>query len=151
MPVFQKQQLIKADLGSCWDFFSDPANLSLITPPGMNFTILFPDPLHGMYPGMIIRYKVSPLLRIPVEWITEITQVREREFFIDNQVKGPFRLWHHQHLFRETANGTEMRDIVNFELPFGFIGRIGGSVIVQKRIEAIFRFREAFINSHFRG
>ncbi|MBL7904247.1 MAG: SRPBCC family protein [Bacteroidales bacterium] len=149
MPVFQATQIVKADLDVCWKFFSDPANLSLITPPDMNFRIIFPQPLPAMYPGMIIRYHVSPLLGVKLEWITEITQVREREFFIDNQLKGPFSIWHHQHFFRQTPEGTEMKDIVTYEVPFGRIGTLFAGTIVRKRIEGIFTFRHTVIEKYF--
>lgn len=149
MPVFQATQIVKADLDVCWKFFSDPANLSLITPPDMNFRIIFPQPLPAMYPGMIIRYHVSPLLGVKLEWITEITQVREREFFIDIQLKGPFSIWHHQHFFRQIPEGTEMKDIVTYEVPFGRIGTLFAGTIVRKRIEGIFTFRHAVIEKYF--
>jgi len=102
-----------------------------------------------MYPGMIIRYKVSPLFGIQLEWITEITQVREKEFFIDNQLKGPFSIWHHQHFFRQTPDGTEMKDIVTYEVPFGWPGSLIAGQIVRKRIEGIFAFRHAVIEKYF--
>ncbi len=97
MPVFQTTQIVNTTIGACWDFFSDPANLSVITPPDMNFRIIFPDPMPAMYEGLVIRYTVSPLFGIPMEWITEITHVKDKTYFVDNQLKGPFKLWHHQH------------------------------------------------------
>jgi len=150
MPVFQTTQLVNASLQDCWDFFSSPSNLSVITPPQMNFLITFPDPIPGMYQGLVIRYTVSPLMRIPLEWITEITQVKEYEYFVDNQLKGPFKLWHHQHFFRETPEGVEMRDIVNYELPLGKLGGLFGSRIVRKRIQGIFDFRKSVIEKRFK-
>ena len=149
MPVYQTKQIVKTDMASCWDFFSNPANLSTITPPDMNFRIRFPDPMPLMYQGLVIQYTVSPLLGIPLNWITEITQVREFEYFVDNQVKGPFKVWHHQHFFKETAEGKEMRDEVNFELPFGKLGEFAGLWIVRKRVEAIFSFRRSVIEKKF--
>lgn len=149
MPVYQTTQLVRADREVCWKFFSDPANLSVITPPDMNFRIVFPHPMPAMYPGMIIRYQVSPLFGIQLEWITEITQVREKEFFIDNQVKGPFSIWHHQHFFRQTPDGTEMKDIVTYEVPFGWLGSLIAGRIVRRRIEGIFNFRHTVIEKYF--
>lgn len=149
MPTYETTQLLKTDLRTCWDFFSNPSNLSVITPPDMNFKIISPDPMPLMYEGMIIKYTVSPLLNIPLEWITEITSVREHEYFVDNQVKGPFKLWHHQHFFTETSAGVEMRDLVEYKLPLGKPGHIFGNLIVKKRVAAIFEFRRAFIERHF--
>lgn len=149
MPTYETTQLLKTDLITCWDFFSNPSNLSVITPPDMNFKIISPDPMTLMYEGMIIRYTVSPLLNIPLEWITEITSVREHDYFVDNQVKGPFKLWHHQHFFTETSAGVEMRDLVEYKLPLGKPGHIFGNLIVKKRVAAIFEFRRAFIERQF--
>lgn len=149
MPEYQTKQIVHTDLATCWEFFSNPANLSVITPPDMNFRITFPDPMPRMYQGLIIKYTVSPLLGVPLEWITEITQVKKFEYFIDNQVKGPFKVWHHQHFFKETAEGIEMHDVVNFQLPFGKLGELLGLWIVRKRIEGIFNFRRSVIEKRF--
>ena len=149
MPVFVTNQLIKTDIGSCWEFFSNPDNLSLITPPDMRFRIRFPVPVPSMYAGMVIRYTVSPLMRIPLEWITEITHVRKFEYFVDNQIKGPFRIWHHQHIFRQVPGGIEMIDIVNYQVPFGIIGGLLANWLVRSRIEQIFRHRKAVIEGRF--
>lgn len=149
MPVFQATQLVKASIEDCWDFFSSPSNLSVITPPDMNFRIQFPEPMPAMYQGLIIRYTVSPLLGIPLEWITEITHVKDHDYFVDNQLKGPFKLWHHQHFFKETSEGTLMRDVVNYELPLGILGGILGGSIVKKRVQGIFDFRKSVIEKKF--
>jgi ligand-binding SRPBCC domain-containing protein len=149
MPVFETTQLIKSDKVSCWNFFSDPANLSLITPPEMNFRIRYPDPMPAIYQGLIIRYSVSPLLMIPVQWITEITYVEKYEYFVDNQVKGPFKSWQHQHFFKVVPEGIEMRDIVTYELPLGKLGELVGLWIVRKRVEGIFKHRKSVIDKYF--
>jgi len=149
MPVFETSQLIRTDMITCWNFFSDPANLSEITPPDMNFTVRFPEPLPLMHQGLIIRYKVSPLLKIPVNWVTEITHVRKYKYFVDIQIKGPFRRWHHQHLFREVPQGIEMQDIVSFELPFGKFGEMAALWLVNKRVQHIFNYRRAIIEQRF--
>ncbi len=151
MPVFQTTQFVKASPQECWSFFSNPSNLSLITPPDMEFRIYFPDPLPPMYQGLIIRYKVRPLFNIPLDWITEITHVQDGVYFVDNQIKGPFRLWHHQHFFKEVPGGIEMRDIVNYELPFGRLGELLSFGIVRKRVERIFEFRRKVIREVWKG
>ena len=91
---------------TAWDFFSSPANLQKITPAYMGFQIQSdPDFLKKMYPGQIISYTVSPLLGIPLFWMTEITHVREGEFFVDEQRIDPYALWHHQHHFKAIPGG----------------------------------------------
>ncbi len=149
MPVFKATQFIKTDKLSCWDFFSDPANLALITPPDMNFRVVNPDPMPVMHEGLIIRYKVSPLLRIPLNWVTEIRQVKKYESFVDIQLSGPFRRWHHQHSFMEVPGGIEMTDVVNYELPFGIIGEVAALWMVRKRIGYIFSYRKTIIETRF--
>jgi ligand-binding SRPBCC domain-containing protein len=131
-----------------WDFFSDPGNLGRITPPSLSFRITSGPPLR-MHPGMIVTYTVSPFAGIRVRWVTEITHVVEPFFFVDEQRFGPYRFWHHQHHFRETAGGTEVEDIVHYALPFGFAGRILGGRFVRKRIEGIFAFRKRYLEETF--
>ena len=94
---FRQKQKVNTTLDEIWDFISSPRNLKEITPPYMGFDITSPDLPEKMYPGMIISYKVSPVFGIKTDWVTEITQVREKEFFIDEQRYGPYKMWHHQH------------------------------------------------------
>lgn len=149
MPVYEANQLVHAKLAPVWDFFSDPANLPVITPPDMGFIIKYPKNQTPMYAGMIIRYKVSPLFSIPLEWVTEISKVDEHHFFVDIQLKGPFKLWHHQHIFKELGDITEMVDIVNYELPFGKLGEWVAGRLVRKRIEGIFKYRREVVERIF--
>lgn len=135
--------LVRTDLQTLWDFISLPGNLSKITPPAMDFRITFRSSLDGdeMYPGQIIAYKVRPLPFFNASWITEITQVQEKKFFIDEQRFGPYKFWHHQHMIMDTGKGTEMVDIVSYKLPFGIIGRLLGGKIVRKQLTTIFSYR----------
>lgn len=149
MPVFQVTQMVKTDINRCWDFFSNPGNLEYITPPEMNFKILFPNPMPAMYPGMIIRYLVSPLFKIRMEWITEITHVKEPNYFIDLQLKGPYTIWHHQHHFEVVGNEVKMTDIVTYSLPFGKLGELVAGAMVRKKIETIFEHRKRVIEHTF--
>ncbi|MEO8795486.1 MAG: SRPBCC family protein [Daejeonella sp.] len=137
-------------LAEAWEFFSSPANLAKITPAEMGFTITSEfNEGQKMYPGMIITYKVSPLLGIKMDWMTEITHVKEMEYFVDEQRFGPYALWHHQHHFKEIEGGVNMIDIVNYAVPFGFIGRIANNLIVEKEVNKIFSYREAKVEELF--
>ena len=124
-----------------WDFFSDPRNLATITPDELGFQIKteLPD---TMYPGMFIQYTVKPLLGIPVTWVTEITQVRPKEFFIDEQRVGPYSIWHHQHFFRDIPGGVEMEDIVDYQLPLSPFGDVVHPWLVKPKLKQIFDYRE---------
>lgn len=134
-------QNLPISIEKAWDFFSNPNNLKVITPEWLNFKITSRLP-EKMYPGMIISYKVHPMLGIPTTWVTEITQVNEPYYFVDEQRFGPYKMWHHQHYFKETENGVEMIDIVDYALPFDPFSRPINSLLVEKKVKEIFRFRE---------
>jgi len=141
MRRFEFIQFVPASLDVVWEFFSSPSNLSKITPPEMGFLITSPVQTE-MYPGMFITYKVSPALGIKLEWVTEITQVSSKKFFIDEQRLGPYRIWHHEHHFREVEGGVEMHDKLYYQVPLGFIGRLADLFFIQNKVKQIFRFRE---------
>lgn len=134
-------QNLPISIDEAWEFFSNPNNLKVITPEWLNFKITsrLPD---TMYPGMIINYKVHPVLGIPTTWVTEITHVNEPYYFVDEQRFGPYKMWHHQHHFKETETGVEMTDIINYALPFDPFSRPLNSLLVEKRVKEIFEFRE---------
>lgn len=144
-------QQLPVCLEEAWAFFSSPNNLQKITPADMSFEVTS-DKKDGktMYPGQIITYTLKPLLGIKVKWMTEITHVKEGEYFIDEQRFGPYKLWHHRHSFRRTAtDAVEMHDEVNYVLPFGFLGNLAHSLFVRKRIESIFKYRTGAIEGIF--
>lgn len=134
-------QKIPISLEKAWEFFSNPANLQAITPDNMGFKVISKH--HGdiMYAGQIIEYTVKPVLGIPIYWMTEITQVKDKEYFIDEQRYGPYNLWHHQHHFKEIPGGVEMTDIIHYKNPLWFLGRIANTLFVKKKLEAIFKYR----------
>ena len=132
-----------------WNFFSNPKNLQKITPENMGFNITSEFFKDNMYAGQIITYKVSPLLGIKMNWMTEITQVKEGEFFIDEQRVGPYKIWHHQHHFKAIEGGVEMTDIIDYVVPFGFLGRLVEPIIVRGKLKEIFDYREQKMDKLF--
>jgi ligand-binding SRPBCC domain-containing protein len=140
MYQLKTKQIIPTDLETCWDFFSSPKNLKKITPNYMGFEVLLEIP-EKMYAGLMIEYEVKPLLGIPMKWITEITHVDELKFFVDEQRKGPYKIWHHEHHFKQVENGIEMTDIVSYEIPFGILGKIAHPLVVKKKLTEIFDYR----------
>jgi ligand-binding SRPBCC domain-containing protein len=136
-----KTQKVNCSLEEIWDFISSPRNLKEITPDYMGFDITSKETPEKMYPGLIITYKVSPLLGIKTNWMTEITQVQDKEFFIDEQRVGPYKLWHHQHFVEEIEGGILMRDIVTYQPPFGFLGAIMNLLVIRKKLKEIFDYR----------
>ncbi len=141
MQTLISTQKLNIGINEAWDFFSNPENLSTITPGFMRFEITSKTKNTRMYPGMIITYIVSPMLNIPFNWVTEIAHVNEPNFFVDNQKSGPFKFWHHQHFFNEVPSGVEMTDIVNYAAPLSPISLPIENIIIKKRVEKIFDFR----------
>lgn len=136
-----REQQLFCDMNTAWQFFSSPHNLAAITPRELNFRVLTAPDKNGIYKGMIIEYKVSPLFGIPLFWQTEITQVDFQKSFTDFQRKGPYRLWNHHHEFIPNANGVLMKDTVTYALPFGWMGRLAHRVLVKKKLQKIFDYR----------
>jgi len=145
--IITKQEL-SIGLDEAWDFFSNPANLNAITPAHMDFKIIS-GLGNGFYPGMIITYKIKPFLGIPMNWVTEITQIKKGQFFIDDQRSGPYKFWHHQHHFRATKNGVEMTDILHYAAPFGFIGKLVELIFVNRQVHQIFNYRKKKLDQLF--
>jgi ligand-binding SRPBCC domain-containing protein len=137
--VIKRNQFIKSDIDTVWDFISSPENLALITPAFMKFEII--GDIAGvskMYPGQIIEYFVRPLAGIKMHWVTEITYVKEKEYFVDQQMKGPYQLWHHKHFLKKVDGGVEMIDIVHYIAPFGFLGELANTLFIEKQLKTIF-------------
>lgn len=146
---FRTQQKLKASLDEVWDFISSPANLSKITPDYMGFVITTEYLPSRMYPGMMISYLVSPVMGIKTTWVTEITQVRDKSFFVDEQRVGPYALWHHEHHLEPIKNGVLMTDIVSYKPPLGFLGTIANSLIIRKKLKEIFDYRNNALDELF--
>ena len=120
--VLQATQQLNTTLADAWSYFATPANLQSITPENIGFEITSGN--NGdMYPGKLITYQISIFPLIKNKWITEITHIAHQKYFIDEQRKGPYAMWHHEHHFKENANGLLMTDLVSYKLPLGIAGR----------------------------
>ncbi len=144
-----KEQFIPSSLGEVWDFISKPANLKRITPEYMGFDITSAELPESMYPGMIITYNVKPLLGIKMRWVTEITQLLEKRYFVDEQRSGPYAMWHHQHILEQVDGGVLMKDIVSYQPPIGILGAIANALIIRRQLETIFDYRSKALESLF--
>lgn len=144
----ETEQWLPVDRKVLWDFMSNPENLAVITPSYMNFRILSQlGP--SMYPGQIIEYFVSPLAGFSLGWVTEITHVKEGEYFVDEQRSGPYAFWHHQHWLSDHNQGTAMKDMVHYKVPFGIAGRILNHIYIRKKLEQIFAYRHQKLQELF--
>jgi ligand-binding SRPBCC domain-containing protein len=146
---FKRTQEINASIDEIWKFISDPSNLKLITPDYMGFDITSEDIPSKMYEGMIISYKVSPLLGIKTTWVTEITHLKENSYFVDEQRVGPYKIWHHQHMIQPMEKGTLMTDIVSYQPPLGFLGSIANELIIKGKLNEIFEYRTKALDEIF--
>jgi ligand-binding SRPBCC domain-containing protein len=142
-------QKIPISLDKAWEFFGNPANLQTITPANMGFKIISKHHGEKMYAGQIIEYKVKPLLGIPIYWMTEITQVKDKQYFIDEQRFGPYGLWHHQHHFIAIPGGVEMTDIVHYKNPLGVLGKLANTLFVKNKLHNIFAYRYKKVEEMF--
>lgn len=143
MKIYQikTKQKLPISAKKAWEFLSDPNNLAEITPRYMNFKILSGAD-RSIFAGQIIQYKVKPVLGITLKWVTEITHVKENEYFVDEQRFGPYSLWHHKHFIKEIDGGVEMEDVVDYKIPFGILGQIAHHLFVKNKLKQIFKFRE---------
>jgi len=138
---FKRAQFVKTDLQTLWDFASSPKNLGKITPAYMDFKIVSPVPCNEMYPGMIVLYTVSPVMGLRLTWMTEITNVKPLSFFVDEQRMGPYKMWHHQHIFEQKEGGVLMTDIVTYIPPMGILGAVANKLFIERQLNSIFEYR----------
>ncbi|SDS14879.1 Ligand-binding SRPBCC domain-containing protein [Formosa sp. Hel1_31_208] len=135
-----KKQNLPITMDAAWAFLSDPKNLKTITPDYMSFNILSGAD-RPMYAGQIIQYIVTPILGIKTKWVTEITHVEHKHYFVDEQRYGPYALWHHKHFINEIDGGVEMEDIIDYKVPFGVLGQLFHPILVQPKLDEIFNYR----------
>ncbi|KGE16017.1 SRPBCC family protein [Sphingobacterium deserti] len=138
----ERSQFFKCDLEEAWAFFTDPNNLATITPDTLNFKVLDTFDKPEIYEGMIINYHVTPLLGVRLSWKTRIMEVVPHVSFIDNQEKGPYKLWRHKHEFFAEDGGVRVKDTVQYAMPFGILGAVAHKVIVKKKLREIFDYRQ---------
>ncbi len=135
------KQKLPISLDEAWKFIADPKNLEVITPKSMGFKTLSGDEKE-MFAGQIIHYKITPLFGISIQWVTEITHVQDKKFFVDEQRFGPYNFWHHKHFLKEIPGGVEMEDIVHYKVPMGILGQLAHPFLVKSKLEEIFAFRQ---------
>jgi len=138
--TLHKKQNLPITIQQAWDFLSDPKNLKTITPDYMGFHIQSGAD-RPMYAGQIIQYIVTPVLGIKTKWVTEITHVVDKHYFVDEQRFGPYALWHHKHFIKEIEGGVEMEDIIDYKVPFGVLGQLVHPILVKPKLEEIFNYR----------
>ena len=130
------EQLVPRDLETTFAFFADAGNLQRITPPWLDFTVTSELPII-MRPGAIIEYKLK-VHGIPIRWRSVVSHWDPPREFVDEQVHGPYTMWHHRHRFTETPEGTLVEDEVRYRVPGGALANL----FVQRDLSRIFSFRQ---------
>lgn len=139
--TLHSKQKLPITIEIAWKFLSDPKNLKAITPEYMGFVIKSGAD-RPMFAGQIIQYIVTPILGIKTQWVSEITHVKENDYFVDEQLYGPYAMWHHKHFLREIPGGVEVEDVIDYKIPLGFIGQLVHPFLVQPKLKEIFAYRE---------
>ncbi|MDB0026733.1 SRPBCC family protein [Polaribacter sp.] len=139
--TLHKKLKLPISLDEAWGFLSNPKNLKIITPDYMSFNIVSTID-RPLYTGQIIQYIVTPLLGIKTKWVSEITHIEEKKYFVDEQMYGPYALWHHKHFIKEVEGGVEMEDIIDYKVPLGILGQLVHPILVKPKLEEIFSYRQ---------
>tara|TARA_R100000789_G_scaffold1756_1_gene5171 strand:+ start:133 stop:597 length:465 start_codon:yes stop_codon:yes gene_type:complete len=146
--TLHKTQKLPISLDKAWEFLSNPENLKVITPDYMSFDIVSKID-RPLYTGQIIQYIVTPLLGIKTKWVSEITHIEDKKYFVDEQMYGPYSLWHHKHFIKEIDGGVLMEDIIDYKVPLGFLGRLAHPFLVKPKLEEIFNYRQEKLEELF--
>ena len=146
----KRKQFLPINLDQAWEFFATPKNLNEVTPEDMVFEITseLPD---KMYEGLMITYRIKPMMNIPINWCTEITHIKEKEFFVDDQRKGPYNIWHHEHHFKAVEGGVLMTDLLHYDIGKSIFGWIAGKLFVHNKVRQIFDYRYKALENYFTG
>lgn len=148
MYKLKQEQFLPISLESAWDFFASPKNLNAVTPKELNFEITSELP-ERMYEGLIITYRIKPMLNIKIDWCTEITHISNHQYFIDEQRKGPYKIWHHEHHFKQVEGGVIMTDLLYYDIGKWIFGWLAGKLFVNKKVRQIFSYRYQALNKFF--
>jgi len=149
MKKLKQEQFLPISLDEAWKFFATPKNLNEVTPDDMVFEIISELP-ETMYAGLLINYRLKPMFNIPINWCTEITHIKEKEYFVDEQRKGPYRIWHHEHHFKAVKGGVLMTDILHYDIGKWIVGRIAGKLFVDKKVKGVFEYRNKTLETYFK-
>lgn len=141
-------QWLPISIREAWEFISSPRNLEKMTPPGMGFKIVS-LPSETLYEGEIVEYRVKVLPGVWIPWVSEIKALREGESFVDDQISGPFKFWHHRHFLEEKDGGTVLGDLIHYSVGFGPFGEIARHLVVKNQLEEMFEFRRVTLEKLF--
>ena len=136
--LLQREQLIAHPVDEVFPFFAEARNLERITPPLLGFRVVNEGPIE-MRVGALIQYRLR-LHGLGIDWLTRIAEWEPGVRFVDEQLAGPYRLWHHTHTFEDRGDSTLMRDTVRYSLPAWPFGELA-MPLVRRDLDQIFDFR----------
>lgn len=139
--------VLRSDIDSVFEFFKNPRNLELLTPPWLGFQIVDVND-SVVREGTRIRYRLR-FFGIPFSWESRITKYVEPEVFADEQISGPYASWIHHHRFQRVEDGVMMTDDVEYALPLGILGRVAHWLVVRHQLQSIFNYRNRVIAQRF--
>jgi ligand-binding SRPBCC domain-containing protein len=148
MHKLKQEQFLPVTLDEAWEFFATPKNLNAVTPKDLVFEITSEVP-DKMYEGLILTYRISPMAGVKLNWCTEITHIRDGVFFVDEQRKGPYNIWHHEHHFKAVEGGVLMTDLLHYDIGMSFLGWIAGKLFVHNKVKQIFEYRKQALDEYF--
>lgn len=148
MRTFERKQFLAISIDQAWEFISNPRNLARITPPSLDFRIVSDVP-ERVHEGLVIEYRVKPLLGIPVKWVSVINNIQEPYMFTDEQLKGPYSYWKHTHILKEGPGGVWMEDKIMYQPPLDGIFPWTNDRVVLPQLKKIFDFRAQTLKSLF--
>lgn len=146
-----RETVLPISVVEAWDFFSNPSNLAKITPAEMEFKVVTKDLPEHIHNGLTIEYVVRPLAGIPLKWLSQISAVNAPYSFVDEQLKGPYAYWHHEHTFEERNGTVLMKDKVTYAISFGWLGQLANKLLVRKKLAQIFDYRTEQILAIFKS
>lgn len=146
-----RETVLPISVVEAWDFFSNPSNLAKITPAEMEFKVVTKDLPEHIHNGLMIAYVVRPLAGIPLKWLSQISAVNAPYSFVDEQLKGPYAYWHHEHTFEEKNGAVLMKDRVTYAISFGWLGQLANKLVVRKKLAQIFDYRTEQILTIFKS
>lgn len=144
----ENQQFLPVPISTAWHFFANPSNLQSITPENLDFKITSLDD-EKTYAGQIITYSIKLNRFIKMKWVTEITHLKEENYFVDEQRFGPYKMWHHVHKFESVDDGVLMTDIIHFKLPIRILSHLAYKLFVKRNLIRIFSYRTAELEKLF--
>lgn len=147
--TLDREMTVPVTQTAAFAFFEDPRNLARITPPWLNFRIASMEPT-GMREGAVIEYRIR-WMGISLKWKTTITAYDPPRYFVDEQTRGPYASWRHQHTIEPAGEGARILDRVEYALPLGMLGRLAHALAVRRQLTQIFDFRRRAIAAHFAG